>query len=807
MPGVRDPTAPTAHWKRFRLGTKLNIGLGNAAMDSYVHRETLKLEDMKRQGKVVMEVADEAVRGTSSRVATSSATSVSYLEQGDVTMYTAENLKKRKNLQHDPRLLEQVEQWWETCIITATRATGNARTEMDELPKAEFYALECRLQKALMLTYDEAEALASAEDDWNTDVGPDQTTMTRAAFVSSLLELADVWTHTAEADEYVEFLHHLFEVIAEQEKEQTSTRRHLNQNSTSTPSRGGGGGGGDGDGGWQPAASVVAGGDRSGRGDGDGDGDGDRNGNSPAATTVAAALGRRFCWRPVHDIVSFCPSLHQWTQPEDEEEVANPGPTSLDDQAGLPPHAMTTAELLSQLDVAAASQATPASVTRGSKKLGDGNATTGAAAQALVPQRKGMNLMQQKQAPAQKGVTPAGTRSAVPERELKALSSRPIGEVVEEMADLTGCRIPLRSPLKAALNAQRAVMALQKWSAERAAAPEGAAAAAAVPAAVLAAAAVLAVPGAAALAAATLAAAPDEAAAPADSAPDEVATSATLAPAALAATAAGKPAEADADREAAQRLRGRCSSTNVQPVVSQPAVSLEGGVRSSSLPVIKSGASCDDVQKNSRLLHGGGYAGGGKGCKSNTLSQASHVSRQTAASPSNAPVHVGGACKGLPRSTSSASQSRIVYSPHRMVQAESGGTQPSRAQIPRNGGGGGVARMPAEMGGGGALAGADVIVPPPPSELKGSLRAHGGKTTAVARRQPTPSLAEHYEPSIPSPNRRSGGGGLALVASVEPPIAVARKLKEAQAERRAEYSRPKLTLNDGLLAKLQFGSV
>ena len=108
-------------------------------------------------------------------------------------MYTAKNLKKRKNLQHDPRLLERVQRWWETCMRTATRATGNARTEMEELPKAEFFALNCRLHKALLLTYDEAEALACAEDDWNTDVGPGQKTMTRAAFVSSLLELVDVW--------------------------------------------------------------------------------------------------------------------------------------------------------------------------------------------------------------------------------------------------------------------------------------------------------------------------------------------------------------------------------------------------------------------------------------------------------------------------------------------------------------------------------------------------------------------------------------------------------------------------------------
>ena len=37
-----------------------------------------------------------------------------------------------------------------------------------------------------MPIYDEAEALESAEDDWNTDVGPGQTTMTRTAFAHAL---------------------------------------------------------------------------------------------------------------------------------------------------------------------------------------------------------------------------------------------------------------------------------------------------------------------------------------------------------------------------------------------------------------------------------------------------------------------------------------------------------------------------------------------------------------------------------------------------------------------------------------------
>ena len=54
MPGLRDPRLKAkACWAKFRLGTKLNMGLGAAAMDSYMQRETLKLEDLKRLGTVL----------------------------------------------------------------------------------------------------------------------------------------------------------------------------------------------------------------------------------------------------------------------------------------------------------------------------------------------------------------------------------------------------------------------------------------------------------------------------------------------------------------------------------------------------------------------------------------------------------------------------------------------------------------------------------------------------------------------------------------------------------------------------------
>ena len=55
--------------------------------------------------------------------------------------YTEENLKKRKNLQHDPRLLQSIERWWQTCMSTTKAGT-------DELPKAEFVELNCRMFKA-----------------------------------------------------------------------------------------------------------------------------------------------------------------------------------------------------------------------------------------------------------------------------------------------------------------------------------------------------------------------------------------------------------------------------------------------------------------------------------------------------------------------------------------------------------------------------------------------------------------------------------------------------------------------------------
>lgn len=83
MPGLRTAEAhwearfrTDKAWKKFRLGTKLNIGLQAAAMDSYMQRQTLKLEELRKQGKVM----------TSQNLHGADGTEVSYLEQGDSAM-------------------------------------------------------------------------------------------------------------------------------------------------------------------------------------------------------------------------------------------------------------------------------------------------------------------------------------------------------------------------------------------------------------------------------------------------------------------------------------------------------------------------------------------------------------------------------------------------------------------------------------------------------------------------------------------------------------------------------------------------
>ena len=260
-----------------------------------------------------------------------------------------------------------------------------------------------------------------------------------------------MWTETTEVDEYCTFLDNLLDIIAQQQKEETGA-----------PVGGGGGGGGDGDG-----------------------------------DSAAAALGQRFGWRAVEEIESLSPLLKQWAQPEDEEEAVELTPTKPDDQARLPPPRRTSARPSSRPPVAPATRpgrqadaakappqhkaraSTKAGATKAgaATKVGSGHTTSRTAPQTEAPARKNASRTNRVGGVGSVGgAAPAGARGVggAPAGQLKSLSSAPIANLATlELADFTGCKMLLSSPLrssllKGAVNAQRALMAMQDGGAQHA---------------------------------------------------------------------------------------------------------------------------------------------------------------------------------------------------------------------------------------------------------------------------------------------------------------------------------------------------
>ena len=152
-------------------------------------------------------------------------------------------------------------------------------------------------------------------------------------------------------------------------------------------------------------------------------------------------------WRPVREIVSLSPLLAQWTQPEDEEEdeeddgdAEEPKPPP---RSSSRPAAPAPRPPLSKVGSTKARSATT---------LGRGHVAIGAAPKKEAPAHK------------TKGTSGASSAGGAPAGQLKALSSAPIEEeAVKKLADLDLKMLfsPMRSPLKAAVNAQRALMAMQ----------------------------------------------------------------------------------------------------------------------------------------------------------------------------------------------------------------------------------------------------------------------------------------------------------------------------------------------------------
>ena len=146
-------------------------------------------------------------------------------DEGDMAHYTPDALLARQRVQAHPRVAELLEQWW--LVAKLVDHDGD-----EVLSKEEYRVVYERLIASFaedggdddgggmggggeeggmggVEGFDEADAMAAFDEDWDNDNGDDEV-VDKAEFQASIFELADQWTETTDAAEYIEFLETLF---------------------------------------------------------------------------------------------------------------------------------------------------------------------------------------------------------------------------------------------------------------------------------------------------------------------------------------------------------------------------------------------------------------------------------------------------------------------------------------------------------------------------------------------------------------------------------------------------------------------
>jgi hypothetical protein len=122
-------------------------------------------------------------------------------DEGDEELYTAENLRRREAIKHDPMMSMIVKKFWHVLDM-AKDANGC-------ISRTIYTQLNIRLHKALIPDICVNEATKEANDDWERD-SQGQETMAYDMFFLAMFELADLWCLAIDCDRYVKFLEQVF---------------------------------------------------------------------------------------------------------------------------------------------------------------------------------------------------------------------------------------------------------------------------------------------------------------------------------------------------------------------------------------------------------------------------------------------------------------------------------------------------------------------------------------------------------------------------------------------------------------------
>ena len=115
--------------------------------------------------------------------------SVAFWEQGAASMYTNEAIVKRAEARHDPGVLDILHTWWETARRSLLLGVGSP------MEKRGYTMMMRKIYRVVIEEYDEEDATACAEEDWEKDA-KGETTLSREMFGDALFELADTWVRS-----------------------------------------------------------------------------------------------------------------------------------------------------------------------------------------------------------------------------------------------------------------------------------------------------------------------------------------------------------------------------------------------------------------------------------------------------------------------------------------------------------------------------------------------------------------------------------------------------------------------------------
>ena len=112
---------------------------------------------------------------------------VAFWQQGDASLNTIENVKKRSRLRHSDKCVEVLDAFWRVANSLEGESSNGDESIVTKEGHAELFL---RVHKVLLETFDLEEAEKDVQEDWLTDARGSNALL-REPFADSMFELAD----------------------------------------------------------------------------------------------------------------------------------------------------------------------------------------------------------------------------------------------------------------------------------------------------------------------------------------------------------------------------------------------------------------------------------------------------------------------------------------------------------------------------------------------------------------------------------------------------------------------------------------